>query len=159
VELGFWFEPASFYPDGIDPPLSAHDMPAIEASARAELDRAFSGLRIRVTDRRDARFSVRVVPEVTDLVFQTAVAGASRGVAGFGGSGVVSFNFAVNGAMSHASPETTRHEIVRAIGRGIGRTAVHEFAHQLLPTVPLHDSRALTYESEGVNGWAHYYGN
>jgi hypothetical protein len=158
VDLGFWFEPVSFHADGIDPPLSAGDISVIDATARAELAHAFSGLRIRVTDHRDARFSVRVVPEVTDLIYRTGVAGASRAISGFGGNGAVSFTFAANGAMSHASPEVTRDEIIRAIGRGIGRTAVHEFAHQLLPTSPLHDSQPLTYESEGANGWAHYYG-
>jgi hypothetical protein len=33
-----------------------------------------------------------------------------------------------------------RAAIIDAIGRGIGRSAVHEFAHQLLPHAPLHAS-------------------
>ena len=111
--------------------------------ARAELREAFSGLPIVFSERRDARYTIRVVQEVRDLRFKrpVGVAGQSRGIPGFGGSGSVSFDFLANGAMAWAPDDADRAEIVAAIGRGIGRTAVHEFTHQLLPKAPIHDSR------------------
>ena len=39
--------------------------------------------------------------------------------------------------------------MIEGIGRGIGRAAAHEFAHQLLPGVPIHastDDRSYEYE-------------
>jgi hypothetical protein len=41
----------------------------------------------------------------------------------------------------YAPDGADRAAIIAAIGRGIGRAAVHEFAHQLLPHAPLHASR------------------
>ena len=33
-----------------------------------------------------------------------------------------------------------------AIGRGVGRAAVHEFTHQLLPRVSIHSANIRSYE-------------
>lgn len=86
------------------------------------------------------------------------MAGASRAVPGVCGSGSVSFTFLALGAISYAPDHATREDLVRAIGRGIGRTAVHEFAHQLFPTAPLHDSHASSDENESAHRWEHHYG-
>ena len=63
-----------------------------------------------------------------------SVAGSSRAVSLFGGDGAVNFSFLAAGAESYAPLNADRATIVSGIGRGVGRAAVHEFAHQLLGT-------------------------
>jgi hypothetical protein len=162
VEAGFWFDEVTFDSSRLGAPLTAAEVAAIEATARAELRDAFRGLPITFTDRRDARYTLRVVQQVLDARFKrpVGVAGQSRGIAGFGGSGTVSFDFLANGAMAWAPEDAGRSELVTAIGRGIGRTAVHEFTHQLLPTAPIHASRdEESYEYRSAARRAQYYGS
>ena len=142
IHAGFWFEPVSYESPRLGGRLTADELNTIAAVARAELMTAFDGFNISLTDRRDARYRVRVVPEVRDKRMQRDVwvAGEARAAAGFGGVGAVSFLFLANGAMVYAPNDAGRAELVIAIGRGIGRAAVHEFAHQLLPKAPIHDS-------------------
>lgn len=142
VHAGFWFETVSYESSRLGGRLTADELNTIAAVARAELVTAFDGFNISLTDRRDARYRVRVVPEVRDTRMQRDVwvAGEARAAAGFGGVGAVSFLFLANGAMVYAPNDAGRAELVIAIGRGIGRAAVHEFAHQLLPKAPIHDS-------------------
>jgi hypothetical protein len=161
VDAGFWFEEVAFESSRLGDPLTAAEIATIESVARAELRQAFGGLPLSVSDRRDARYTLRVVQEVRDLRFRrpVGVAGQSRGIAGFGGSGSVSFDFLANGAMAWAPDGADRAELVAAIGRGIGRTAVHEFTHQLLPRAPIHDSRDdRSYEYQSAARAAQYYG-
>lgn len=142
VHAGFWFEPVSYESPRLGGRLTADELNTIAAVAQAELVTAFGGFNISLTDRRDARYRVRVVPEVRDKRMQRDVwvAGEARAAAGFGGVGAVSFLFLANGAMVYAPNDAGRPELVTAIGRGIGRAAVHEFAHQLLPKAPIHDT-------------------
>lgn len=129
-------------------------MVTIASTAMAELTAAFKGLRIRFSDHRGGLYNVRVVQELT-----AGGAGQSRGITGFGGSGAVSFTFLANGVFAYAPPDATRADVIAAIGRGIGRTAVHEFVHQMLPTTPIHDSRnARSYEYASAARAAQYYG-
>jgi hypothetical protein len=142
-------------------PITAAEIATVESGARAELRQAFAGLAIAISSRRDARYTLRVVQEVRDLRFKrpVGVAGQSRGIAGFGGSGSVSFDFLANGAMAWAPDGADRTGLVAAIGRGIGRTAVHEFTHQFLPTAPIHDSRDdQSYEYQSAARRAQYFG-
>ncbi len=152
VEAGFWFDPVTFQSARLGGAITAEDRTAIEAVARAELAHAFAGLPIRVSDRRDATYRLRVVQAVYDprMRGRWGVAGASHAVPGLGGQGEVSFDFLAGGATARSPDHATRAEIVAAIGRGIGRTAVHEFTHQLLPQAPIHDSpdvRSYEYDS------------
>jgi hypothetical protein len=161
VDAGFWFEPVAFDSNRLGSPLTAAEIATVESFARRELDEAFRGLAISFSDRRDARYTIRVVQEVQDLRFRrpVGVAGQSRGISGFGGSGSVSFDFLANGAMAWAPDDAGRGELVAAIGRGIGRTAVHEFTHQLLPTAPIHASRdEESYEYRSAARRAQYFG-
>jgi len=162
IEAGFWFEPPfAFESNRLGAPLTASEIATIEAVARRELRAAFDGLPIEISDRHDARYTLRVVQAVRDLRFKrpVGVAGQSRGIAAFGGSGSVSFDFLANGAMAWAPDDADRTELVAAIGRGIGRTAVHEFTHQILPTAPIHDSRDdQSYEYASAARRAQYYG-
>ena len=162
VEAGFWFDPVTFTSARLGGALTAGDRATIEDVARAELGRAFAGLPIRLSDRRDATYRLRVVQAVYDprMRGRWGVAGASQAVPGLGGQGLVSFDFLAGGATANAPEAATRAEIVAAIGRGVGRTAVHELTHQLLPLAPIHDSRdRRSYEYESAARREQYFGD
>ena len=161
VEAGLWFDDVAFSSNRLGESLTPAEIATIEDVARAEVRDAFRGLSITLSARHDAPYTLRVAQEVLDRRFKrdVGVAGQSRGIAGFGGSGVVSFDFLANGAMAWAPDDATRAEMVAAIGRGVGRTAVHEFTHQMLPTAPIHDSRDdQSYEFASAARRAQYYG-
>jgi hypothetical protein len=161
IEAGIWFEPVTFESNRLGAPLTPDEAATVERVAREELRRAFVGLPIDISDRRDARYTLSVVQAVHDLRFRRAVgvAGQSRGITGLGGSGTISFDFLANGAMAWAPDDAGRADLVEAIGRGIGRTAVHEFTHQILPRAPIHSSRdAASYEFASAARVAQYYG-
>jgi hypothetical protein len=161
IVAGFWFEEVTFDSARLGSPLTPDEIATIESVARAELREAFRGLAITISERRDARYRLAVVQEVLDLRFRrpVGVAGQSRGISGFGGSGNVSFDFLANGAMAWAPDDAPRAALVAAIGRGIGRTAVHEFTHQILPTAPIHASRdEESYEFQSAARRAQYFG-
>ena len=141
--------------------LTADDLATIETVARSELAAAFAGLRISISDRRDVRYHVRVVQEVLLPMTRrkTWVAGSSHAVPGFGGTGAVSFTYYASGALVYAPPEATRPELIQAIGRGLGRGAAHEFAHQLLSGEDLHNTRDRgSYEYYAASRPEQYYG-
>ena len=65
--------------------------------------------------------------------------------------------------MIFAPEHATRAEVIEAVGRGVGRVAIHEFTHQLLPKQPVdssHDSRSFEGNSaavvEGYYGELHW---
>ena len=161
IEAGFWFEPVAYGELSLGRPMTADEMARIESTARAELARAFDGLRIRVSNRRDVKYHVRVTDHVRDPRFErdVSVAGRSRAMAGLGGQGEVSFAFLANSAIVYAPKDADREAIIDAIGRGIGRAAVHEFTHQLLPAAPIHASRDVgSYEYRSAARAEQYYG-
>jgi hypothetical protein len=161
VEAGFWFEPVTFRSARLGGALTPADLATIETVARGELTRAFAGLPIRLSDRRDALYRLRVVQAVYDprMRGRWGVAGASNALAGLGGRGEVSFDFLAGGATASAPEDASREDIVAAIGRGIGRTAVHELTHQLLPTAPIHDSPDVrSYEFDSAARAEQYFG-
>lgn len=160
VEVGFWFEEVA-YQSPVIGRLTPDELARIEATARTELRRAFDGLRLRVTSRRDAKYHVRVMQTVTDARFQREVnvAGRSRAMAGLGGLGEVSFTFLASSAVVYAPDDATREAMIDAIGRGVGRAAVHELTHQLLPRAPLHATRdRASYEYRSAARPEQYYG-
>jgi len=88
-----------------------------------------------------------------------AIAGESRAIRGFGGVGAVSFFFLASGAVASAPDSADRAALVDAIGRGVGRAAVHEFVHQLLPLAPIHDSGDVqSYEYASASRREQYFG-
>ena len=160
-DAGFWFEDVKYASPRLGAPVTSAEIDTIARVARSELAKAFQGLRITLSDRRDARYRVRVVQRLRDqrLRRDIEVAGESRAVSGFGGQGAVSFTFLASGAVAYAPDDASRASIIEAIGRGIGRTAVHEFTHQLLPTAPIHESTdAQSYENESAARSEQYYG-
>ena len=159
-ELGFWFEDVSFESPVLGR-LTPTDMQNIERVARAELDAAFDGLTLRLSDSRRTRYRVRVVQEIfaPSMNRKSVVAGETRGLPGLGGLGAVNFSYFAAGAIVYAPTGATRDEIVAGIGRGLGRSAVHEFAHQLVKRVELHASRDRgSYEYDAASRVQQYYG-
>ena len=165
VELGFWIEPVIFQSPRIGDPITSAEFGAIDRVARAEIAKAFGEYDVTVTANRDARFKVAVVATLKDqrLTRSGVNAGESRAVAGFGGSGAVNFEYVANGAMVFSPEHAARLSVIDALGRGIGRVAIHEFLHQLLPKSPIHDSKDIhSYEgntpaiAEGYFGDLHW---
>lgn len=162
VEVGFWFDDVKFRSVRLDGAVTAADLAVIEAVAQRELAHAFAGLPVRFTRNREALYRVRVIQEVRDQRFRGnwGVAGQTLSVPGLGGHSEVSFLFLASGAVAQASEEATRPEVLEAIGRGIGRTAVHELTHQLLPQAPIHDSTDVrSYEYDSAARHEQYFGD
>lgn len=162
VELGFWFEPVSFTSPRLGEPISPAELAQIETLARAEIVKAFQDFDVTITDNRNARYKVNVVQQLQDgrmLRRKVDVAGQSRFIAGLGGSGAVSFYFVASGATVHAPETADRETVLEALGRAIGRTAVHEFAHQLAPKTPIHDTRDPNSYESGTASAAQYFGD
>ena len=150
IELGFWIEPVSYVSPRLGDPITGTELATIETIARAEIATAFERFDVVLSGNRQARYHVRVVQQLREERFrrrEANVAGASRGVSGLGGSGAVNFEFVASGAMVFSPETASRVEMIEALGRGIGRVAIHEFLHLLLPKTPIHDSRdPLSYE-------------
>jgi len=162
VELGFWMERVSFSSPRIGASLSRQDLNTVDAIARLEIEKAFERFDVTVTANRNARYRVVVLPELKDNRLQRGGnnAGESRAVAGFGGSGSVNFEFVANGATVFAPDDADRAAVIEALGRGIGRVAIHEFLHQLLPKKAIHDSKDRdSYEGNSPALIEGYYGD
>jgi hypothetical protein len=161
VAVGFWFEDVTF--DVHDPvrlggPLTPDEQQRIQHVARQEIERAFADFRIRVTGSSDAFYRVRVRQAVT-AYNRYAAAGQSNVFGPLGGYGAVSFITLAAQAMAHAPVGASRADVVDGIGRGLGRAAVHEFAHQILPRGPMHTTQdRASYEYWSSDREAQYYG-
>ena len=160
---GFWFEDVTFELPHLKAarlggPLTDAEQKSIATIAWSELRAAFAGLRITFTEDRHAVYRVRVVQDF-GVGRGTGAAGASRVVPPLGGNGSVNFLMLGSQAVSRAPPGADRATVVDGIGRGIGRAAVHEFAHLILPRVQIHDSKdAESYEFAFSSRPAQYYG-
>lgn len=163
VHVGFWFDQVTFdlphlAAAGLGGTLTAEEQRTIEAMAWSELQAAFSGLRLELSANRQARYTVRVVQQFPPSR-GIGAAGESRVLRPRGGAGAVNFLMLGSQAVSHAPRGADRRTVVTGIGRGIGRAAVHEFTHQLVPHVAIHDSQDPTsYEFAFSSRPAQYYG-
>jgi hypothetical protein len=143
VELGFWIEPQQYQSDRIGDPITPAEYATIDRIARAEIAKAFAQYDVTVSSNRDARYKVAVLATLKDqrLIRGGTYAGESRAIGGFGGSGAVNFEYVANGATVFSPEHASRATVIDAIGRGIGRVAIHEFLHQLLPKAAIDGSR------------------
>jgi len=161
AELGFWLDPISFTSSATGP-LTGDDLAVVDVIARAEIRDAFAAYAVHLSDRRNARYRVRVAQQLQDLRFaydRGGPAGQSFAVRGFGGSGAVNFTLLASNAIGYAPAGMRRDAIIDAIGRGVGRAAVHEFAHQLLPTSPVDSNTAIdSYEYRYAGRPQQYWG-
>lgn len=138
-------------------PIRPDEQLRIESVARAELEAAYAGLRIRFTSPPSGFYRVTVVQDIPARGLP--VAGASRRIPFGGGIGEVSFRTLGSQAVGNASPDASRARIVEAMGKGIGRTAAHEFAHQILVDVRLDETKDPDSYENGISDRpGHYYG-
>jgi hypothetical protein len=165
VHAGFWFERVTFdasevEADRLGGSLTGEEMGRIQSVALAELRAAFAGMRIAFSDDRKATFRVRVEQTLRHPVFRnSAMAGESRGMWPLGGEGALNFRLLASNAIAHAPPGTDRAAKIDAIGRGVGRAAAHEFAHQILGSKDIHQSRdVLSYEYWTADRREQYFG-
>ena len=160
---GFWFQEGGMNLPGavaarVGGPLAQEELALIERIARAEVQRAFGGLAIDVTSEQQAFWRVVVVESLP--TGRTAPrAGESIAMGFLGGSGAVGFDFVATQAVHFAGPDEPRPSIVAAIGRGIGRVAIHEFMHQMLGASIAHNDADLdSYEHGRPDRRSQYYG-
>lgn len=173
IDAGFWWDDGPFQLSADDAakiggPLRDAELTRMQQLSRAEVERAYAGLRIRVTADRAAFWRVAVVgtPLTTrrnHTTYPFSAAGESRSFGPLGGSGSVAFMILAHNAIEYAPPSASRTEIVAGIGHGIGRAAVHEFAHQALgaDNVSHIDNRSdeHSYEFGNADRPAQYYGD
>jgi len=140
--------------------LTAAEIERICAIARDEVTRAFAPYRVALSADPDALYHVRVMQEVRSAGAKyPQPAGASRSIPGIGGDGVVNFRLLVSNAVAFAPPGSSREAVVLAIGRGVGRAAAHEIAHQLLGATPADDDKDVaSYEYRSSFRREQYYG-
>jgi len=161
IEAGFWFDEVTYDSGRFGGPMTRQELETVVSMARAEVTGAFSGLHIAFTDRRAASHRVRVVQELRDMRVRWPrfLPAESRPVAGLGGQGAVSFSWIANGAVAYAPETASRSDMLEAIARGIGRAAVHEFTHLILPHAPIDGSKDIrSYEYGSAARREQYFG-
>lgn len=143
-------------------PLTPGEIADVKRISRGEVERAFAGLRVRLTDGR-AFWRVRVVPTIVTRTFNgraiRSPAGTSFGFGPLGGGAFLNFNMLAFNALRHAPPDASRQDVVEGIARGIGRAAVHELAHMMGGGASV-DSRGdqSSYEYFSADRASQYYG-
>ena len=172
IAAGFWWTDTPLLLSADDArkiggSLTADELRSIEAISRHEVGRAYAGLRISITDRRQAFWRVAVVGAPLTVTrnrttYPFSFAGQSRVFGPLGGSGSVAFAILAHNAIEYAPPGASRQQIVEGIGKGIGRAAVHEFAHQALglDNLSFLDNRTDldSYEYGNADRRSQYYG-
>ena len=165
VEAGFWFEDVTFAVSPYDleqlgGPITSDEQSWIRRLALEELQTAYADFRLRFSDNRDAVYRIRVIQDPMKAVTKMArgAAGETYVMGPFGGFSTVSFTVVIRGAFAYAPPGATRRDILEGIGRGIGRTVVHELAHQILGAQSLHSNDDRSYEYGSPDRIGQYYG-
>jgi len=172
IAAGFWYEDFPFtlpeeHTVRLGGSLTATEIDSIKRLSRVELERAFSQLRIVITDRRDAFWRIRVLENlnpsgptsVATAQLRVPRSGESYALGPLGGAGSVSFLVAALGAIHYAPPGAPRQDIVGGIGRGIGRAAAHELGHAVLGSMLVHnDDDESSYEFSSWDRVGQYYG-
>lgn len=154
VQARFWFDNVTFELPGrgnaLQAPLTKDEQKRIQSIALQELRTAFEGLRVAFLEDAAGFYRVRVIQQFPSRPGGPGPVGTSRPMGLLGGEGSVSFEAVAAHAMHYAPPAADRTTIVEGIARGIGRTAAHEFAHQILfgeHVPPSADTRSYEYES------------
>ena len=161
VEASFWLERVAYDLGESGGPLTRGDIAAVEHAALDEIRRAFAGIAVTFSQRRDARYAVTVVQHLYDTRLRGAIEvfGNARAMRGVGGRGAVNFYAVASAATAFAPEQATRQDVIAAIGRGVGRVAIHEFVHLFLPRAPIDASDdPLSYEYEHAARREQYYG-
>lgn len=163
--VGFWFDDQACVlragaMDRFGTLLTDEERRTIRDVARAEVVEAFSQVRLDVTDDASAFWRIAVVRSLpTRTTRALPRAGESVALGILGGGGAVACDVVARKAVAFAPLGATRPDVVQAIGRGVGRTAVHEVVHQLLGADSGHnDADPEAYEHGSSDRLAQYYG-
>jgi hypothetical protein len=165
--IAFWFDAVSddtlrTVPERLGGGIVAAELKTIESIAIGEITDAFREFRITLTTADVATYRVRVVDSLS-LPFAPRAPGPSaesRSIPGLRGQGAVNFRLMAHNAIAFAPPDADRSAMIAGIGRGIGRAAVHEFAHQMLGSTPIHDTTDVrSYEYRTASRAEQYYGD
>jgi hypothetical protein len=167
IEAGFWFEDVTFDAsevgtDRLGGPITRPEVDRIKSIAWTELRAAYAGFRIAFSERRNATYRIRVLQELGPSPLapsSSRAAGESRVILPMGGLGALNFRMLANTAIAYAPPGADRSAMIDGIGRGLGRAAAHEFAHQLLGAKDIHATRDIqSYEYRSADRAEQYYG-
>lgn len=168
MTAGFWFEPTAFrlpahLADELGGPLTPAETDRIAYVARRELDQAFAGLDVVFPADGTGFWRVQVVDAVSVVTFRGrrmpfAVSGATLGFGLLGGRSAIGLTLHATNAVRYTPEGVTRTEIVDAIGRGVGRAAVHEFGHQIAGSQMDNRTDRDTYEYFSSDRASQYYG-
>jgi hypothetical protein len=138
VDVCFWYDEFPFtfsapVTAALGGAITASEVKAIKQISRGELTRAFSGLKVTFTDRREVPWTVGVQLALERRKGQKLPnAGETFAMGPLGARSLVDFTEVLMAAIAHAPAGTTRQQLVAGIGRGVGRVAVHELAHGIL---------------------------
>lgn len=163
MTAGFWFEEGVYaLPEEtttrLGGPLTEVEIARIETVARREVERAFDGLRLQVTNDEHAFWRVVVLKDVHSRG-PLPNAGQALGWGPLGGLGSVGFAVLAANGVQFAPGGATRDMMLEGIGRGIGRAAAHEFGHQILGMAAAHnDTDENSYEYYTSDRRSQYYG-
>jgi len=139
-------------------PLTPADVDQLESVARTELRKAFEPFRIELADSERGFWRVRVVREVVPQSHALAGVGESVALGPLGGGGFVDLSAIADQVARFAPADASRAGMIDALGRGVGRVAVHEFGHQILGPASAHnDLDGHAYENGSPERFALYY--
>jgi hypothetical protein len=161
---GFWYGDDTFAlpayaAEKLGGLLTGAELESIKRTSRSEVERAFAGMKVSITDHHDAFWRVEVVRTLRGRG-PLPSAGESMPHGFLGGSGGVSFELVALKAIQYAPAGAARQTIVDGIGRGIGRVAAHELAHQMINAAETHNPRdENSYEYPSPDRAAQYYGD
>jgi hypothetical protein len=132
VEARFWFDHVTFDVPSLRGPITEEEQEKIRSMALTEVQTAYRGLRVAFSDDAGGFFRVRVIQQYPSHPGPPGPVGQSRPLGPFGGEGSVSFQAVAALVIHYTPPDADRTALIEGIARGIGHTAVHEFAHQIL---------------------------
>lgn len=160
---GFWYAdgPLALTPDAarrLGGSLTGSELDEVKKVSRDEVERAFSGLNVQITDNPRSFWRVEVLQALRTGRMLPNV-GESMPLGMLGGLGSVAFDLVASKAIQYAPAGAARPTIVEGIGRGIGRVAAHELAHQILNADAVHNKDdENSYEYPSPDRTAQYYG-
>jgi hypothetical protein len=160
---GFWYDDSPFAlpaqaAEKLGGLLTDGELNTIKTISRAEVERAFAGFRIHISDDPAAFWRVAVTRSLRGRG-PLPNAGESMPLGFLGGSGGVSFDLVALKAIQYAPEGASRRTIIEGIGRGIGRVAAHELAHQIVNASAAHNNAdENSYEYPSPDRAAQYYG-
>jgi hypothetical protein len=163
VPIALWYEDQAlvFPPSVIDRlggPLTDREAGAVSSISRAEVQKAFTGLRLALAEGREGFWRVAVV-RTLPIRGPLPNAGESLPLGPLGGQALVGADEVAANAVHYAPAGASRETLVEGIGRGIGRVAIHEFAHQIVGVAaPHNETDPLSYEYPSPARAAQYYG-